>query len=155
MTSQTGILRRKIYHNKEWNKFLRGNASSPKVGRPQGLRCSRSFRPIAGPTYQPGATRMMTNKKRSMAGRTFPVRGRFRTVVERSGGLESCYAAKLLCTIIRVPSGAAIMTVRQFPSLMVITFLSYERSHTRCLFRFLMISVPMTCSPFSRIMKAA
>ena len=63
MTNQTGILRRKIYHNKEWNKFLRGNASSPKVGRPQGLRCSRSFNPIAGYIYQPGATRVTTNKK--------------------------------------------------------------------------------------------
>ena len=58
-----GDLTAQKYSSSEWIIFLRDNASSPKVGRPQGLRCSRSFRPIAGLIYQPGATRMTSNKK--------------------------------------------------------------------------------------------
>lgn len=149
MTNQTGILRRKIYHNKEWNKFLRGNASSPKVGRPQGLRCSRSFRPIAGPIYQPGATRMMSNKKALDNRENFPVEGEGSALSSsaRADG-SGFYAARSLCSIFSVPSGAAVMMVRQSPSLMVITLPSVERSHTRCFLRFLIISGFTDLPPF-------
>ena len=83
-----------------------------------------------------------------MTCRTFPVREGSALSSSTRADTSGIYAARSLCSIFSVPSGAAVMMVRQSPSLMVTTLPSVERSHTRCFLRFLIISGFTDLPPF-------